>query len=210
MSLAAIAGMSFVIGFSGAMMPGPLLTVTVAETVRRGPWAGPLLACGHALLEALLVAALFLGLSDLLQKPPVFAGVALAGGGMLLWMGFGMLRSLPRLHLQLEPGAPSGVHPLTAGAVVSLANPYFALWWATVGMGYMAVAHQAGVAGVAVFFLFHILSDFVWYSFVSGMVSYGRRFLGDRGYRRLVGACALFILGFGGWFGWRGVQAIFS
>lgn len=210
MTLTAIAGMSFILGFSGAMMPGPLLTVTVAETVRRGIWAGPLLVCGHALLEATLVAALFFGLADLLQKPPVFATVALAGGGMLLWMGVGMLRGLPQLRLQLQPGASAGLHPLAAGAAVSLANPYFTLWWATVGMGYMAVAHEAGAAGVVVFFLFHILSDFVWYSFVSGMVSYGRRFIGDGGYRFLVGACALFILAFGGWFGWRGFQTIFT
>ncbi|MBE0596204.1 MAG: LysE family transporter [Desulfuromonadales bacterium] len=203
--------MSFLIGFSGAMMPGPLLTVTVAETARRGIWAGPLLVSGHALLEAALVAALFFGLSDLLQRPSVFAIVALAGGGMLLWMGAGMLRGLPRLRLQLDPGVGTraGLHPLAAGAAVSLANPYFLLWWATVGMGYMAVAYEAGAAGVAVFFLFHILSDFVWYSFVSGMVSYSRRFLGDRGYRFLVGACALVILACGGWFGWRGAQTIF-
>ena len=56
--------------------------------------------------------------------------------------------------------------------------------------------------------LFPILSDLVWYSFVSGAVACGRRFLSDRGYRLLVGCCALFILGFGLYFGYRDALAL--
>lgn len=208
MTLAVIAGASFVLGFSGAVMPGPLLTVTIAESVRRGPWAGPLLIAGHAALEAVLVLALFFGLGDVFERPPVFAAVALSGGAMLLWMGAGMLRGLPSLHLDLTASREAGMHPVAAGAVVSLANPYFTLWWATVGVGYLAVAHEAGTGGVAVFYLFHILSDFVWYAFVSGTVTFGRRFMNDRSYRVLVGGCALFILAFGLYFGYRGAQTL--
>ena len=42
---------SFIVALSGALMPGPLLTVTVGEAARRGFWAGPLIIVGHALLE---------------------------------------------------------------------------------------------------------------------------------------------------------------
>lgn len=208
MTLPVIAGTSFLLGLSGAVMPGPLLTVTIAETVRRGPWAGPLLVAGHALLEGMVVLLLFGGLAGIVQRPGVFAGVALIGGMMLLWMGWGMLRGLPSLNLDLEAGREAGLHPLLAGAAVSLANPYFILWWATVGLGYLVVVHEAGPAGVATFYLFHILSDLVWYVFVSGAVSYGRRFLGNRGYRVLVGGCAVFLLGFGLYFGYRGVHTL--
>jgi threonine/homoserine/homoserine lactone efflux protein len=207
-TLVAIAGTSFLLGLSGAVMPGPLLTVTISESVRRGLKAAPLLVGGHALLEAAVVLLLFFGLADLVQRPGVFSAVALVGGSMLLWMGFTMLRSLSRLRLELEGGVASGLHPLVAGAVVSLANPYFVLWWATVGLGYLVVANEAGAAGILIFYLFHILSDFVWYAFVSGAVTFGRRFLGDFSYRVLVGGCALFILSFGVYFGCLGVQAL--
>lgn len=208
MTLDAIAGTSFLLGLSGAVMPGPLLTLTISESVRRGLKAAPLLMGGHALLEAVVVLLLFFGLGDLVQRPGVFSTVALTGGLMLLWMGSAMLRGLPRLTLKLEGREGSGLHPLIAGAVVSLANPYFILWWATVGLGYLVVAHEAGVAGILIFYLFHILSDFVWYAFVSGAVTFGRRLLGDFSYRVLVCSCALFILSFGIYFGYRGVQAL--
>ncbi|HKK00886.1 MAG TPA: LysE family transporter [Desulfuromonadales bacterium] len=210
MTLATIAATSFVLGFSGAMMPGPMLTVTISETVRRGPWAGPLLVAGHAALEALLVVLLFFGLGDLVRSPAAFTAVALVGGATLVWMGFGMLRSLPGLTLDWDISGDASRHPVTAGAVVSLANPYFTLWWATVGLTYLFVAHGSGWMGVVVFYLFHILSDLVWYSFVSAAVACGRRFLSDRAYRLMVGSCALFILGFGCYFGYRGMLALAS
>jgi threonine/homoserine/homoserine lactone efflux protein len=208
MTLLAIAGTSFALGFSGAIMPGPLLSVTIAETVRRGPWAGPQLVAGHALLEGVVVLLLFTGVGGAAGRPGVFPAFALLGAAMLLWMGSGMLRGLPTLRLDFQPEGRGGMHPLAAGVVVSLANPYFTLWWGTVGLGYLAVAHQAGMAGVATFYLFHILSDLVWYAFVSGTISYGRRFLSDRLYRGLIGGCALFVIAFGGYFGYLGVQAL--
>ena len=57
-SLALIFGSSFVIALSGALMPGPLLTATIAESSRRGFIAGPLLIGGHAILEMALIGAL--------------------------------------------------------------------------------------------------------------------------------------------------------
>ncbi len=208
MTLLAIAGTSFALGLSGAIMPGPLLTVTIAESLRRGPWAGPMLVAGHALLEAAVVLLLYFGLGEVVQAPPVFAGIALVGGALLLWLAAGMLKGLPRLSLQLGVGEGAGLHPLAAGVAVSLANPYFLLWWATVGLGYLVVASRVGLAGVAVFYLFHILSDLAWYALVSNATCFGRRFLSDRGYRGLVGGCALFLLLFGGYFFYLGGKTL--
>jgi threonine/homoserine/homoserine lactone efflux protein len=60
-------------------MPGPLLTVTISESSRRGMMTGPLLIAGHALLEMTLVLALIMGLAPLLKLEPVFIIIALAG-----------------------------------------------------------------------------------------------------------------------------------
>lgn len=51
--LAILASTSFVIGFSGALVPGPLFVVTVMESTKRGYIAGPLIVIGHAITEAL-------------------------------------------------------------------------------------------------------------------------------------------------------------
>ena len=192
---------SFVVALSGALMPGPMFSVTVREAARDGFWVGPLLILGHGLLELSLVVALVLGLGPALTRPPLLAAVGLVGGIVLLWMAWGMLRGLPRLTLSLEAEAePREGSRVLAGILLSLSNPYWALWWATVGVSYLALTAGRGWLGAGVFFAGHISADLVWYSLVSGAVHLGRRFLSDRLYRVLVGSCALLLVYFGATF----------
>lgn len=212
LTLLTIAGSSFALGFSGACMPGPLLTVTIAETVRRGPWAGPLLIAGHALLEIVVVLLVLAGLGDLLAMDGVFGTIALVGACLLVWMSWGMLRGLSKLTLQIDRDVEptKGVNPLASGALVSLANPYFTMWWATIGIGYLVVAGEAGMVGVIVFYLFHILADLTWYAFISFSVHYGRTLLSDRSYRVMVACCAIFLIGFAGYFAYSGLTRLLA
>jgi threonine/homoserine/homoserine lactone efflux protein len=201
---------SFMLALSGALMPGPLLTATVEESVRHGPRAGPLLVAGHAILEFALVAALFLGLAPLLKDNRVTAGISLAGGAILVWLAFGMFRTLPSLSIA-DPGSLKGGQGrlITSGILVSLSNPYWTIWWATFGLAYILQSREFGMAGVAVFFTGHILADFAWYSLVSLSIGKGRRFLTEVMYRGLVGFCAVFLLGFACWFLWGGIKVLF-
>jgi len=196
---------SFVIALSGALMPGPLLTATISESSRRGFWTGPLMIAGHAILELALVVALFLGLAPFFQMPAVFVVSALAGAVILIWMAAGMLRSLPTLRLSREGGQQKMNSPVLNGILMSVSNPYWIIWWATIGIGYIFYAWQYGLWGIAFFFAGHISADLAWYSFIAGAVARGRRLLTDRLYRRLIGLCALFLIGFAGYFAFAGL-----
>ena len=171
---------SFVIALSGAMMPGPLLTVTITESSRRGFIAGPLLVAGHAVLELALLAALLLGLAPFFQMPAVFVITAVAGSLILFWMAFNIFRSLPSLHLSWDGEQKRINHPMINGILMSVANPYWIIWWATIGLGYILYSWQFGLWGIAFFFAGHILADLGWYSLVSAAVAGGRNFLTDR------------------------------
>ena len=230
MELALIFVTALLVAFSGAMMPGPLLTVTISESVRRGFWAGPMLVLGHGLLELVLVVALVLGIASILVHPTVSTTIFLMGGGILCLMGLGMARDAWRGTLELDlaannqeqivnsvgPGQLStsawiygrGLHPVAAGILVSLANPYWLLWWATVGLGYVTIAMGRGLPGVASFFTGHILADLIWYSLVSGAVAGGRRFMSQVAYRVLIGACGVFLVGLGGYFIYSGLARV--
>jgi threonine/homoserine/homoserine lactone efflux protein len=197
---------SFLIALSGAMMPGPLLTATIGETSRRGILAGPMLVAGHGILETALVTALLLGLAPYLQQQEVFVAIALSGAVILLWLAFGMFRSMPTLTLRLESGAPQHGNLIITGIVLSAVNPYWVIWWATIGFGYILHSRLFGLAGILVFFIGHILADFAWYSAVSGAVAGGRRFLSDRLYRGIIGFCAILLVIFAGYFFYAGLQ----
>ena len=218
---AAIFVSSFIIGLSGALMPGPLLAVAVRDSARRGFTAAPLLVLGHGILEAALVALILLGLAEWLKGEAATAVISLAGGAVLLWMAVRMVREVRTLS---APGAAAAVGNGIAGAgaaaggagrsildgiVVSLSNPYWSIWWATIGLGYLVVSRSLGAAGIAAFFAGHILSDFAWYVFVGVAVSMGRGRLSDRFYRGVVGCCAAFLVFFALSFGYFGMTKLF-
>jgi threonine/homoserine/homoserine lactone efflux protein len=194
---------SFTLALSGALVPGPLFTVTIAESARRGFIAGPLLMTGHAILEFLLVLAIIKGLGPYLKAPLVIGIIAFIGGAVLLWMGIDMIRTAGKFSLKWENSDASrsnAPHPILIGILASISNPYWTIWWVTIGMAYLMTAIKFGFAGVMVFFMGHISADFLWYSVISYGISRGKTLLNDRSYQLMIRMCGLFLLGFGGWF----------
>ncbi len=230
---------AFITGLSGAIVPGPLLSFTMAETLKRGFRAAPLTILGHGILELALILAILGGLSVYLQKPAVFNAIALIGGLFLLWMGISLIRDgmkgglspLPtkigeqeanvapsrndkRLGLRASSIAATpegytpkrGLHPVAGGILISLANPYWILWWITIGLGYLSLALKSGNAGVISFFSGHILADLGWYSLVAAALCGGRKFLHDAVFHVLIIGCGIFLLVLGAYFIYMGFR----
>ena len=197
---------SFILALSGALMPGPLMTVTVSESSRRGMITGPLMIFGHGLLELALVIALISGLAPILARDDVFILISLTGGAVLLWMGLSMLRSLPRLSLSYQPTNEKSRNLIIMGIVLSAINPYWLIWWASIGLGYITYSLKFGLLGVAAFFLGHILADLAWYALISFGIAKGQHLFSNQFYRRLIGGCAVFLICFSCWFFYSGIQ----
>lgn len=208
LALFTIFGSSFVIALSGALMPGPVLTVTVSESARRGAKAGPLMILGHGILELVLVLALLGGLAPLFSRDEVFITVSLLGGAILFWMACMMFKELPGLQLKIDDGDEKPRSLIISGILLSLANPYWLIWWATIGIGYIMYSVKFGVPGIIAFFSGHILADLAWYSLISFGVAKGRNFFTDGFYRRLIGVCASFLCVFSCYFLYSGLERI--
>lgn len=220
---AAIFVSSFIIGLSGALMPGPLLAVTIRHTTRQGFVAAPLLVLGHAVLEAGLLCLLVFGLTEWLKGDAAVTVIALLGAAMLLRMSVGMAREVRTVRF-VGTGSPGGrpgdsvpagdadavspLRPFLDGIVASASNPYWSLWWATIGLGYMVLSRGQGWIGLASFFAGHILADAAWYLFVGTAVATGRGWFTDRVYRGVVGACAAFLAFFALSFGYMGFSRL--
>ncbi|MBI4830996.1 MAG: LysE family transporter [Candidatus Lindowbacteria bacterium] len=198
-NLVAIFFTSLVIGFSGAVMPGPLSTLTLKESLGRGKTAALWLATGHSFCELLMVGVLVSGLSQFMKGDPVLGAVGLIGGAMLVWMGAGALRQArPSLNSADNSVSVSGPHNLlVGGAAVTVANPYWFGWWLTAGLALTLSAAKAGAAGVAAFYLGHISADFLWLGAVGLLVGWRRDLFSGGIYHRIIQACGLFLVVFG-------------
>ncbi|NOY86362.1 MAG: LysE family transporter [Deltaproteobacteria bacterium] len=201
---------SFIVALSGALMPGPLLAVTLGNSPSYGWKFGPLAVLGHGILELGLVSLVFLGAGPLFQARPVQGWIGLAGGLILVWMGKGMFTVVRSGEFTEKPSGPeqSGRRAVFLGIAGSLSNPYWTLWWATVGLAYLTVAAERGPLGVAVFFAGHISGDLAWYTLVSTTVSRGIGISDMKFYSTLMYLCSMALVVLGFWFIYYGVRLV--
>ncbi len=204
MELFALFFNSFVVGFSGAMMPGPLLAVGIAETPRHGWQTGPIISIGHAIAEIAIVVLLSLGLATLVQGNAVITHViSVVGGVALILMGIVTAYDILKNRVKYEAGQQPGKshHRLAGeGITATLSNPYWFVWWATTGLAFLVKSLRFGAVGPVIFYFGHILSDFVWYTVVAIIIWSGRKVIMGIGLRILILTCALFLLYLGGKF----------
>ena len=192
---------AFVVGLSGAMSPGSYLTVTIARTMQRGPLSAALMLVGHALLEAALLVGFAFGLQRVLRLSGVTLVLAFVGGAVLLWLGFSLLRGAVRgtiaedLEVAEGEAVPeSHLGAVAQGAVVSISNPWWTLWWATIGVKLAADGLAIGTIGVIAFFVGHQLADVAWYGFVITVVHKGKALLTPRSYGVAMGVLGVALL----------------
>lgn len=215
MEMTALFTTAFVIGLSGAMMPGPLLTATMISSAQRGFKAGPQIVLGHGVLELALIIALLAGAAAFLAKPAVTIMIALIGGLFLIYLGIIMISDVwtGKLRSIDTPANVNDIHsvtmyPVLTGVLVSVTNPFWTIWWATIGLSYLTLSIKSGPAGAVSFFSGHILADLLWYSLVAFAVSKGKNLLAPRVYQGLLISCGIFMLGMGAYFVYTGLIGI--
>ena len=187
-------------GYSGAMMPGPLLTYTIRQALNGGPKSGFVIMAGHAVLEVFLLALIFLGFDQILKSNVAQIVIGIAGGLLLAAMGTDMIVKAAKNKIAF-PGDAQGVNKKSlflSGITISAANPYFLLWWAVIGLNFVMDAYRImGYAGVIIYFAGHMAADFSWYGFVSILVGKTRRFITPKPYRVIIIVLGAALIAFG-------------
>lgn len=179
-TLAVIFSTSFVVALSGAMMPGPVLALTISGVAKRGFVASIIGIVGGSVLIGIGAMTAIKGRNaqNPLSSPP----------------GYVM-----KDHMLV-----------VSGAVTSIANPFWFFWWATVGLAYLLWSLKLGTAGVATFFAGHTLGDFGWYAVVALVIITGKRFISDSVYRRMLMICGVALMGLGIYFIVSGAQFLMA
>jgi len=189
---------SFLVGFSGAMMPGPLLVVGISETPRHGWRTGVIISTGHAIAEIGVVLVLMLGIATFAKDEVVSQVIGIVGGTALILMGLAMGRDILKNRVSYDSidSSQKSSRRLLAGKGISatLSNPFWFVWWGTVGLSLLVDSQRLGIEGPIVFYFGHILSDFVWYTAVSIILWSGRKLFVGKVLKSLILACAAFLI----------------
>jgi len=111
------------------LIPGPTVTVIIANSLAHGPRAGLLSVAGTQLGLGLMMAILVVGLSSVIAAMGwLFEWLRWAGAAYLVWLGIRLLRSPEAIAEARSFPAPRGGFVLQ-GFLVLMANPKALLWF---------------------------------------------------------------------------------
>lgn len=168
--------LGFVVGLSGAIIPGPLLAFTVFDTSRKRRVTGHTIILGHALWEFGIILIILLGFGEIITQNRLV--IYLIGGLALAFMGIGMFRSKSG-ETRMENFKTSS--SLVGGVFYTVFNPTQPPWWATAGLALLLKGIETmGIMGVVIVTLGHWLSDFIYYILVSFMVQKNDKYINPR------------------------------
>jgi threonine/homoserine/homoserine lactone efflux protein len=185
-----------IVSLSGVLMPGPVLAATIAKGYR-DKHAGLGIGIGHGIIEIPLILLIGLGLGVFFENFTVQLTIAVAGGGMLAFLGINMIL-MRKDTSQQEEYLP--YRPTFVGIMMTIANPYWFLWWATIGATLILFSLQLGFLGLAVFTIVHVSCDIGWDYFVSLSVNRSKKFWRSKTHEYVFGLCGIIMVIFGIYF----------
>ena len=194
------------ISLSGVIAPGPVSAVTVSKGAK-SPHAGAFIGLGHGIVEIPLMILILFGFGEILKITYIKATIGIIGGLFLLKMGIGLLQGIKQAKVDSTNGPNS---PLMAGMILTLANPYFLLWMATIGSILIFKSYTFGLLGFVLFIIFHWSCDILWLYFLSALSFKGGQFFGKRLQQVLFAICGIFLLFFSAKFLYDAAKIIFS
>ncbi len=176
------------IGFSGAMIPGPLTIFAASETLKTNRFAGFKIISGHMIAEFSLMLVIFLGAQRFLSSETFLFIVPIIGGVALIIMGTIVFLNASRMRIsdvKTDSGFNKGL--VIGGIFFSMVSPGFLIWWVTIGVSTIMKAMLLfGILGVVILSLGHWLADAAWYGFMSYAIDKGKAHLTDKVYQNIV------------------------
>ena len=188
--------MVIAISASGVMSPGPLFTANIVYGLKEGKIAGLKIAMGHTVVEFPLIVFLGLGTISLETFPEYRILITVIGAiGLFVFAGL-QIKSI--FGKDFRNKTNSNKNSFLAGIFLSALNPFFIIWWLTIGIVLITESIALwGFSGILILFIFHIWMDYVWLFAVAGFASKAKNILSNNNYKILIAGLSILLVYFG-------------
>jgi len=185
-----------IISASGVMSPGPLFTANITYGLREGIRSGIKIAIGHTIVELPLVILLGIGVFSL-EIFPEFKTIISIFGALTLF-GFAALQIKTIIGKKKNILKKPKQGPIITGILFSALNPFFIIWWITIGFKLISDAMMIwAFVGVLIVFLAHIWMDFVWLGLTAFLASKSKKIISNKNYKIIILGLSLTLIYFG-------------
>ena len=187
-----------ILSASGALAPGPLFFVTITHGAKSGTKSGIMFSIAHSIVEFTLVILLALGLLSVANEPAIRLGVGVAGGAALIVFGAMQIRGSLQETTETKTERGTTRNLFLIGLALTGLNPYFIIWWLTIGANLILLALEfAGLGGVIFMYVCHVWVDYVWLTLVAAFAKRSTKILRIKWYRIMVSVFGAVLIYFG-------------
>ncbi len=167
-----LAVQTIVISVTGVCSPGPLTAISASRGLVQGWKAGFFCALGHMIVEFPISFLIALGLFEALRNTAMRALIGISGGLVLIYLGLSQIKQKGK---EIQKEDLFGVKTLFAGMIASGLNPYFIIWWLTIGAKLISESLLwMGWVGFLSVYVLHVWMDYVWLMFVAHIFRKGK------------------------------------
>ena len=185
-----------IISASGVMSPGPLFAANITYGLREGVKSGIKIAIGHSIVELPLVILLGIGVFSLEIFPEFRTIISIFGALTLFAFAAIQIKTILKKEKYILLKPKQG--PIVTGILLSALNPFFIVWWITIGFKLISDAMMIwAFAGILIVFVLHIWMDFAWLGITAFLASKSRKMLSNKNYKIMILALSLTLIYFG-------------
>ena len=154
------------------------------------------MAIGHTIVEFPLIVLLGVGFFSIESVPEIRTVITILGSVGLFGFAILQIRAVTKEKFSIE--TKSGQGPFVAGIFLSALNPFFIIWWLTIGLVLISESIQNfGIIGIVILFLFHIWMDYAWLFTIAAFSSKAKNYLSKRNFKMIVIGLSIVLIYFG-------------
>ena len=184
------------ISASGVMAPGPLFAANITYGLKQGAKAGIKIAVGHTIVELPLIILLGVGVFSLESFPEFRPTITILGAITLFVFAGIQIKSILKQDKIIHENQRS--NPIIIGIMFSALNPFFIIWWITIGFKLISDAMiMWSFFGMLILFVLHIWMDFVWLGATAFLASKSSKLIRNKGYKILITGLSFALIYFG-------------
>ena len=167
------------VSVSGVLSPGPLFFANLVLSKNGGFWSGIKIAIGHTIVELPVVILYSIPLIIFTSQSVTFSINFISFIGGISLIAFGILFVVKIISKNNKHNyiiESSRIEkPVIAGMLFTGINPFFFLWWISVGIKLISdsIALLGYPIGIAFLFLVHVWMDYAWLGLTSYFASRG-------------------------------------
>lgn len=199
------------LGITLAAPIGPVNSARLDKGIKNGFWHAWIVGTGSMIADGIFMVLIYMGLVNFLDIPIIQIFLWLFGGFVLIYSGVESILGANKFSIDTSRRKDSLFKCFLTGFVMSITSPLSILFWLGIYGSVLAkTASSYGTGDLLVYSSMIFLGLAVWDLLVAALTSGLRNYLNYKSLIVISVFSGLSLVGFGVYFGYQGILALFS